>query len=280
MSNQVTEEGGLSDVQRPNGHGRPLDGRVAVVTGGNHGLGRSIALSLAGAGARVAISARSRESLRDTEAELRRLNRDSLAITADVRDSASTDAMAATVLDHYGRIDVVVANAGIAGPIKPMHEIEFDEWRDCLSTDLDGVYLTFRRFVRPMIDKRSGCLIAISSAVGKMPIKERTPYCAAKLGLIGLTRSLALELGPFGIRVNTICPGSVAGDRLDRIVHQNAEAHGITDEEALRNFSAAHALKRPVDPREVGAACVFLASDAASGITGEDLNVSAGLIMY
>jgi NAD(P)-dependent dehydrogenase (short-subunit alcohol dehydrogenase family) len=176
---------------------------------------------------------------------------------------------------------VVVANAGIAGAIKPMHEITYEEWRDCVITDLDGVYLTFRRFIPAMIAAgNGGSLIALSSMTGKRPLPDRTPYCAAKMGVIGLVRSLAMELGPHQIRVNSVCPGAVAGERLDRIVKQTAQARSVTEDEAMRLFSDPAALKRPTLASEVAAACVFLAGDAGSGITGEDMNVSAGLVMY
>jgi NAD(P)-dependent dehydrogenase (short-subunit alcohol dehydrogenase family) len=198
-----------------------------------------------------------------------------------VASPESTDAMANRVLEHFGRVDVIVANAGIAGAIRPMHEITYDEWRDCLTTDLDGVYLTFRRFIPAMIEAgKGGSLIALSSMTGKRPLPDRTPYCAAKMGVIGLVRGLAMELGPHNIRVNSVCPGAVAGDRLDRIVKQNAEARGITEAESMRQFSDPAALKRPTLQEEVASACVFLAGSAGSGITGEDMNVSAGLVMY
>jgi NAD(P)-dependent dehydrogenase (short-subunit alcohol dehydrogenase family) len=260
---------------------RALEGKVAVVTGGNRGLGRAIAKAMAAEGATVAIAARDRPSLDRTNEELKELGADSAIVICDVRDPHSTDAMSVDVLDRFGHVDVVVANAGIAGAIRPMHELTYEEWQECVATDLDGVYLTFRRFIAPMIEAgNGGSLIALSSMTGKRPLPERTPYCAAKMGVIGLVRSLALELGPHKIRVNSICPGAVAGDRLDRIVRQNAEARGITEAEAMRQFSEPAALKRPTLAEEVAAACVFLAGDTGSGITGEDMNVSAGLVMY
>ena len=257
-----------------------LSGKVAVVTGGNQGIGRAIAEAMANAGAALAICARTLESVERAASQIRDLGVECLALQCDVSDPVSTDAMANAVLDHYGQVDVVVANAGIAGAIRPMHEITYEEWRECLGTDLDGVYLTFRRFIPSMISGGGGSLIALSSMTGKRPLPERTPYGAAKMGVIGLVRSLALELGPLGIRVNSVCPGAVAGPRLDRIVKQQAEARGITEAESMRLFSDPSALKRPTRADEVAAACVFLGSDASSGITGEDMNVSAGLVMY
>jgi NAD(P)-dependent dehydrogenase (short-subunit alcohol dehydrogenase family) len=266
-------------VTATEGATRALDGKVAVVTGGNQGIGRAIAQAMAGAGASLAICARTEESLRRAAEELRADGVDCLALQCDVSHPASTDAMARAVLDHFGKVDVVVANAGIAGAIRPMHEITYEEWRECIGIDLDGVYLTFRRFIPGMISAGGGSLIALSSMTGKRPLPERTPYAAAKMGVIGLVRSLALELGPHKIRVNSVCPGAVAGPRLNRIVKQQ-ETLGISEADSMRMFSDAAALKRPVSADEVAAACVFLGSDASSGITGEDMNVSAGVVMY
>jgi NAD(P)-dependent dehydrogenase (short-subunit alcohol dehydrogenase family) len=258
-----------------------LNGKVAVVTGGNQGIGLAIARAMAGARASLAIVARTQESIERTAREIRGFGVDCIAVPCDVGNPESTDAMTETVLQHFGKVDIVVANAGIAGAIRPMHEITYEEWRQCLTTDLDGVYLTFRRFIPVMIKAgNGGSLIALSSMTGKRPLPDRTPYCAAKMGVIGLVRSLALELGPHKIRVNSVCPGAVAGERLDRIVRQNAEARGVTEAEAMRQFSDPAALKRPTQAEEVAAACVFLAGEASSGITGEDMNVSAGLVMY
>ena len=179
-----------------------------------------------------------------------------------------------------GRVHTVVANAGIAGPTAPLHEIQLAEWRNCLATDLDGVFLTFRAFVPAMIESGAGSLVAISSMTGKRPLHGRTPYAAAKMGVIGLVRTLAVELGLHGIRVNAVCPGAVAGPRIDDVIRRQAATRGITEDEALLAFTGASPLARLVEANEVAAACVYLASDAAASITGEDLNVSAGVVMY
>ncbi|MGH3501039.1 MAG: SDR family NAD(P)-dependent oxidoreductase [Nocardioidaceae bacterium] len=254
--------------------------KVAVVTGGNRGIGREIALAMARDTAAVAISARSADSLEKTAREVERAGGQCLPVVCDVRDEESVRRMGDAVLERFGHVDVVVANAGVAGPTRPMHEISLSEWTDCVATNLDGVFLTFRRFIPAMIECRAGSLIAVSSMTGKRPMHGRTPYTSAKMGLIGMTRTLALELGPFGIRVNAICPGAVTGPRIDDVVQRQAERQGITAEEARRQFSGASPLKRLIDAEEVAAACVFLASERGAAITGEDLNVSAGVVMY
>ena len=193
-----------------------------------------------------------------------------LALERDVTRAGSADRLTAAVLDHYGRVDTVVANAGIAGPTSLMHEMDYDAWRECIATDLDGVFLTLRGFIPSMIGAGRGSLIAISSATGKRPLWGRTPYVAAKMGVIGLMRTLAVEVGPLGIRANTICAGAVDGPRIQAVFAAQAEHLHSSPQEAEREFKSAAALGRLVDACEVVAACVFLASPAASGVTGED----------
>jgi NAD(P)-dependent dehydrogenase (short-subunit alcohol dehydrogenase family) len=252
---------------------------VAVVTGGNRGIGRAIAVALAADGFAVAVTARDADTMADTVAAIEADGGTALAVPCDVRDEESVTTMARDVAD-LGRVHTVVANAGIAGPTAPLHEIQLAEWRNCLATDLDGVFLTFRAFVPAMIESGAGSLVASSSMTGKRPLHGRTPYAAAKMGVIGLVRTLAVELGPHGIRVNAVCPGAVAGPRIDDVIRRQAATRGITEDEALLAFTGASPLARLVKANEVATACAYLASDAAASITGEDLNVSAGVVMY
>jgi len=256
-----------------------LSTRVAAVTGANRGIGRAIAVALAAGGFTVAASARDPASLADTVAQAGKAGGTAVPLACDVRDEASVAAMAAGA-QALGPVHAVVANAGVAGPTRPLHEIALEDWRDTLATDLDGVFLTFRAFIPAMIERRGGSLIAISSMTGKRPLHGRTPYAAAKMGVIGLVRTLATELGPYRIRVNSVCPGPVAGPRIDEVIRQQAAVRGITEEQARAAFAGASPLGRLVEAGEVAAACVFLASDDSAAVTGEDLNVAAGVVMY
>jgi NAD(P)-dependent dehydrogenase (short-subunit alcohol dehydrogenase family) len=256
-----------------------LSARVAAVTGANRGIGRAIAVALAAGGFTVAASARDPSNLDGTVAQAREADGTAVPLACDVRDEASVAAMAAAA-QALGPVHAVVANAGVAGPTRPLHEITLEDWRDTLATDLDGVFLTFRAFIPGMIERRGGSLIAISSMTGKRPLHGRTPYAAAKMGVIGLVRTLATELGPHNIRVNAVCPGPVAGPRIDQVIRQQAAARGITEDQARAAFTGASPLGRLVDAGEVAAACAFLAGDDSAAITGEDLNVAAGVVMY
>jgi NAD(P)-dependent dehydrogenase (short-subunit alcohol dehydrogenase family) len=252
---------------------------VAAVTGANRGIGRAIAVGLAASGFTVAAGARDPASLAGTVAEAGKADGTVVPLACDVRDEASVAAMAAGA-EALGPEQAVVANAGVAGPTRPLHELTLADWRDTLATDLDGVFLTFRAFIPGMIERRGGSLIAISSMTGKRPLHGRTPYAAAKMGVIGLVRTLATELGPYNIRVNAVCPGPVAGPRIDQVIRSQAAARGITEEQARAAFTGASPLGRLVEAGEVAAACVFLASDDSAAVTGEDLNVAAGVVMY
>jgi NAD(P)-dependent dehydrogenase (short-subunit alcohol dehydrogenase family) len=252
---------------------------VAAVTGANRGIGRAIAVGLAASGFTVAAGARDPASLAGTVAEAGKADGTVVPLACDVRDEASVAAMAAGA-EALGPVQAVVANAGVAGPTRPLHELTLADWRDTLATDLDGVFLTFRAFIPGMIERRGGSLIAISSMTGKRPLHGRTPYAAAKMGVIGLVRTLATELGPYNIRVNAVCPGPVAGPRIDQVIRSQAAARGITEEQARAAFTGASPLGRLVEAGEVAAACVFLASDDSAAVTGEDLNVAAGVVMY
>jgi NAD(P)-dependent dehydrogenase (short-subunit alcohol dehydrogenase family) len=255
---------------------------VAVVTGANRGIGRAIAVAFAAAGYAVLASARDPASLADTVAEAEKAAGErgggtAVAAAGDVKDEASMAALAATAQD-LGPVHAVVANAGVAGPTTPLHEITLEQWRDTIATDLDGVFLTFRAFVPGLIAQRSGSLIAISSMTGKRPLPGRTPYAAAKMGVIGLVRTLATELGPYGVRVNAVSPGYVAGPRMDMVVRRQAEVRGVPEEQVRAEVSSGSPLGQMVSAQDVAAACVYLA--AAAAITGEDLNVTAGVVMY
>ncbi len=142
------------------------------------------------------------------------------------------------------------------------------------------MFLTFRAFIPAMIGRRDGSLVAISSITGKRPLHGRTPYAAAKLGVIGLVRTLAAELGPHHVRVNAICPGFVAGPRIEQVLRRQAAVRGIAEEAVRAEVTGLSPLRRMVRPEEVAAACVYLASGGSAAITGEDLNVTAGVVMY
>ena len=257
-----------------------LKNKVAVVTGGGQGIGRVIALTLARAGADVALAARSREPLEATRAEIEALGREALVVPTDVRREKSVQALAEQTLAHFGHIDILINNAGITGPTALLWEVSPAEWEETFAVNVNGPYLCCRAFLPSMIERRAGSIIFISSMTGKRPLVGRATYAAGKMALVGMARTLAWETGPYGIRVNVISPGAVEGERVERVIREQARVEGISLEESRRHFTGNSPLGRMVPPQNIADAVLFLASDSAASITGEDLNVSAGTVMY
>ena len=258
----------------------PLADRVTLVTGGGRGLGRVLALALAGAGARVVVCGRSEETLRSTVGEIAAAEGQADFVVADLGDPTAVDRLRDEVLDRHGRVDVVVNNSGVAGPTAHLWEIDPSEWDGTFDVNVRGVFLVSRAFLPGMIERGTGSIVTIGSMTGKRALVRRTPYAASKTALIGLTRALAHEVGPHGIRVNLVSPGGVEGPRIDGVIAGIAEREAIPVARAREQFTSPSPLRRLVPPQDVAAAVVFLASDAAASITGEDLNVSAGVVMY
>ena len=257
-----------------------LKDKVAVITGGGRGIGREISLAYARAGADVVLAARSIEALAQTQSEIEAMGRQVLVVPTDLRQPESVQSLAQQTLDHFGWVDVLVNNSGVGGPSAPLWEIELTDWEEVFAVNVRGTYLCCKAFLPGMIQRRSGSIIIIGSMTGKRPLLNRTPYAASKMALIGLARTLAWETGPYNIRVNVISPGAVAGDRIEWVIHKQAESQGISPEEARRQFTGASPLDKLTSPIDVANAAIFLASDMAAAVTGEDVNVSAGLVMY
>jgi NAD(P)-dependent dehydrogenase (short-subunit alcohol dehydrogenase family) len=257
-----------------------LAGRVAIVTGAGRGLGRVIATTLATDGATVVASGRDHAALESTVASIMGSSGQAFAVAADVTDAGSLEALVDVTMERFGRIDILVNNSGIAGPSAPIWEIEQEQWDETFAVNVRGVFLACRAVIPTMRAQGGGTIVTIGSYTGKRPLNGRTPYAASKTALIGLTRSVAHEVGPDGIRVNLVSPGGIEGERIERVIHNLAAQEGITDVEARASLEAPSPLRRLVSAEEVARTVAFLASDAASGITGEDLNVSAGAVMY
>ena len=256
------------------------DRRVTVVTGASQGIGREIALAFAVRGDVVVLAARNVDGLNSTAEVVAEAGGEALVVETDVTSSDSIQQMVETVTNRHGRIDVLVNNSGVGGPSGTLWEVDPEEWRATFEVNVFGVFLTTRAVLPVMIDHRSGSVVIIGSISGKRPLFGRSAYTSTKTALIGLTRTLAVEAGRHGVRVNLISPGFVAGPRLDWVMAAQAEARGIGVEEVQREFEAESAMGRLTEPKDVAEVAVFLASDLAGGITGADLNVNSGVVMY
>ena len=241
-----------------------------VVTGAGQGIGRAIALAFAAGGARVALAARSVERLEAVAEEARAAGGEPLVVPTDVGDPAAVERLAAAVSDRWGAAEALVAVAGIAGPIAPAWELPVAGWEATLRTNVTGVFLCCRAFVPAMVEQGRGSVVVIGSMTGKRPLPERAAYATSKAALVGLVRTLARDAGASGVRVNLVSPGPVEGERLEAVLPEAARARLLADS-PLGRFTTAD---------EVAAAVRFLCSEAASAITGEDLNVSTGTVMH
>ncbi|BEP14012.1 3-oxoacyl-ACP reductase FabG [Acidothermaceae bacterium B102] len=255
-------------------------GTTAVVTGGARGLGREIATAMHAAGHRVVIGGRNKEALDETATHIDPTGKSVLAVVCDVRDEASVDQLASAAVARFETIDILVANSGIAGPTAPLWETQPREWLDTIHTNLFGTFLCCRAFLPTMINHGSGSIVIIGSMTGKRPLYGRTGYAASKTALIGLTRTLAAEAGPYGVRVNLISPGPLEGERIEQVLQAQAASRSISVTAARAEMLTDSPLGRLVPPADVAAAAVFLVSPGAASITGEDLNVSAGIVNY
>ncbi len=261
-------------------NGRALEGHTALITGAGQGLGKVVARRFAHEGARVVLAARSRERLEETAAEIEATGGSALVVPTDLERLTDVDALAQRVAEEVGPLDAIVANSGIAGPTRELWNITPEEWDQTLRVNLTGTFLLSRALLPPMIERGRGSIVVIGSMTGKRPMHGRSPYAAAKLGLVGLVRTLAAELGPFGIRANLISPGAVAGPRVEAVMREQARAAGITYEQFHDEATELTPLRRLIPPEDVAATAVFLASTASASTTGEDVNVSGGLAMH
>ena len=257
-----------------------LQDRVAVVTGAGRGIGRVIAETLAVEGAHVVLAARSVDKLEETRKIVESHGRTALVVPTDLGDRAQVAALARAAHDRFEAVDILVNNSGVGGPSAPLWQVDPDEWEATLSVNVTGTFLACRAFLPAMIARGAGNVVVIGSFSGKRPLLNRSAYTTSKMALVGMVRTLAFELGEHGVRVNLVSPGGVAGDRIEWAIGRLQKAQGISYEQAKAMMVSDSPFKRLVRPDEVAQAVVFLASDRSAAITGEDLNVSAGAVMY
>jgi NAD(P)-dependent dehydrogenase (short-subunit alcohol dehydrogenase family) len=257
-----------------------FEGRTALITGASQGMGKVIAKRFACEGARVVLVARSRERLAETAEEIEAAGGRAIVAPTDVGDAAEVDSLAQRVEGEIGPLDAIVSNSGIAGPTAELWKVAPEEWEETIRVNLTGTFLLCRALLPAMVARGSGSVVVIGSTSGKRPLYGRTPYAASKIALVGLVRTLALELGPLGVRVNLLSPGAIAGPRIESVIREQARAAGISYEAAHTEAIRLTPLRRLIPPEDVAAAAVFLASDASASTTGEDMNVSGGLAMY
>ncbi|QLG29445.1 SDR family oxidoreductase [Halorarum halophilum] len=256
-----------------------LDGTTAIVTGASGGIGRCISSEFAAEGANVTLAARS-EGIYETADLIDDPDR-TLAVETDVTDEQAVERAVELTVAEFDGLDVVVNNAGIAGPTAPVEEVDVAEWHRTMAVNVTGTFLLTKHAVPHLRESDRGSVINLSSISGKRPLRSRTPYAASKMAVIGLTRTLAFELGADDVTVNAICPGATRGPRIDRVIEGQAEQLGVSQAEARRQvFTDDAALGTLVDPEDVAAMAVYLASERGRHITAQDINVDGGSVWY
>lgn len=253
---------------------------MAVVVGSGGGIGREIVLRLAADGWDVVLAGRSAEAMAQVAGRVRAAGRRAWTVPLDLRDPASVRAAADRVAAEAGPVGALVLNSGVAGPTAALVDVDPADWADTLAVNVTGVFLCAQAFLPGMYDAGSGSVVVTGSMTGKRPLLHRTPYAASKMALVGLVRTLAAEAGPHGVRVNLVSPGGVEGERIDRVIAGQAAARGISEERARAALTAESPLGRLVTPQEVAATVAFLAGADAGALTGQDVNVTAGQVMY
>jgi Dehydrogenases with different specificities (related to short-chain alcohol dehydrogenases) len=221
-------------------------GTRVLVSGGAAGIGRAMADAFAEARARVWIADADEDALGAAPTGWGRTR-------CDVANRASVDALFDAVHAEWGGLDVLCANAGTSGPTARVEDVDPDDWRACLAVNLDGAFLCARRAAPWMKAQGAGVITLTSSTSGLNGHPLRSPYCAAKWGVIGLARTLAMELGPFGVRANAICPGAVEGPRMDRVIAREAAERGMTEQAVRDGYASGTALGRFSTPAEIAA---------------------------
>lgn len=254
--------------------------QVVVVTGGGKGLGEEIAKAFASEGAKVAITGRNLDPLMRVQSEIEKQGGTCLAVKMDIGNQASVEEGASTILEEFGGVDVLINNAAIGGPSAPLWELDPEEWRETMDINVNGAFFCCRSFIPSMIERNKGSIVLIGSMSGKRPLPNRTAYTTSKIALVGMARTLAWEVGSYGIRVNVVSPGPMEGERLKWVFESQAEQEGISVEAARSRMASSSPFGRFVNQKDVVDMTLFLASDRSGSTTGEDINVSSGIAMY
>ncbi|MBT3203783.1 MAG: SDR family oxidoreductase [Gammaproteobacteria bacterium] len=243
--------------------------KIVVITGGAAGIGLAMAETFLAENALVAICDADPEAV----AKFHQLHPEAIAQIADVTLENEMNQFLGEVERQWGYADVVCANAGTGGPAGLIEDLDYQQWQHCIATNVHGSFLTCRWAARVMRKRGKGLIILTSSTAGIMGYPFRSPYAAAKWAIVGICKTLAMELGSAGIRVNAICPGAVEGDRMDRVLANEAKARGISEDEVRASYVTGVSMKTWVSAQDIAASALFLASDAGAKISGQILSV-------
>ena len=251
--------------------------RVVLITGASGGIGRVMAQRYAEAGASLVLAARRRPELEETARLVGGAGAEALVRVTDIRVEEECRLLVRAALDRFGRLDVLVNNAAVPGRDEAIADATLENWNDTLATNLIGPMLLSREALRQaMVPAASGNIQFLSSAAAKSVHPRKAHYAVAKMGLLPLAQTLAIEVGGLGIRVNTLVVGGVAGELIDGYIARIAGEEGVSPDVVRTRIASGAALQRLVRPEEVADVSLWLASEATSAITGQNINVTAG----
>ena len=245
-----------------------MSGARVVITAGGSGLGAEMARQFIARGDRVAVCDIDPDAVAAIAAET-----GALAHVADVTDETKMNGFLDAAEQHLGGVDILCANAGIAGPAGPIEDLSLEGWRACISANLDGAFLTTRWAAKRMRAQGSGCILLTTSTAGLFGYPNRSPYAVAKWGVVGLMKTLAMELGPAGVRVNAIAPAAVEGPRMDRVVKAEAAARNISEAEVRDYYVKGVSMRSWVTASDVAETALWLSSAQARRISGQVIAV-------
>ena len=258
-----------------------LEGQAAIVTGGGRGIGRSIARKFAAAGAAVVVTARTEREIREVAAEIQKAGGRAATVAADVSREADCEKIVKAARDAFGAIHILVNNAGIFGPVRPVEQIAPRDWDEVMAVNLRGPFLLSRLVLPGMYEHKRGAILNISSVAAKTAYPLNSAYATSKAAVAGFTRTLAAEGARQGVRVNAICPGPVPETKMSQELTREFATYFQSDgSEVMKRMIESILQGRPQTADEVASAALFLVSDQASAITGQTLNVDGGMIFY
>ena len=257
-----------------------IKGKVAWITASGGGIGEAIALTFAKEGAKLVLCDINEEGLKNVADKCKTIGAEVLAVQYDAGCIESTNNVFKKAVERFGTINILINNAGIAGPTDGVEDVDADEWDKTLEVNLRSHFYCTKLVVPGMIKAGGGKIVNISSTAGKRTHINRTAYASSKMGIIGFTRTAADELGKYDITVNAICPGTVSGPRIEFVLRKKAEANGMTYEDFMVKELATRPLKRMVPPEDVAKMALFLSDvETSNCITGQDINVNCGTYM-
>ncbi|RQH22340.1 SDR family oxidoreductase [Okeania hirsuta] len=249
---------------------KEFEGKVTLITGGSSGIGRVTALAFAKKGAKVAIGSRREKESQETIAMIEEIGGEAIFVKTDITQATEVENLVNQTINTYNRLDYAFNNAGTEGILGPSIEQTEENWNQIIDTNLKGVWLSMKYQIPEMLKNGGGAIVNNASMFGLTGFANVSIYCASKHGVIGLTKAVALEQATAGIRINSVCPGVIQTDMVDRAFGKD------DDSEAKVQMAAAHPIGRIGQPEEVANAVVWLCSDAASFITGHSLTIDGG----